>query len=369
MTLMIGPVLARPVDREVLDALTDVSIETKVGERSRFTLTFNISTRSPLHTLFLLAGGGQIPVMRVIVVVTVNGAPNVLIDGVITHQQTQPGTTPGQATLTVSGDDLTAVMDQIDFTGFPFPCLPAEGRVALMVAKYAWLGVVPAVIPSVLMDIPVPTDRIPVQLGTDFAYITQLANEAGYEFYLEPGPAAGSSVAYWGPQIRVGTPQPALNVDMDAHTNVESLSFNFDAENAAMLAVYIQLKALGVSIPIPIPSITPLSPPLALVPPIPTNFYALSGASALGPIRAAAIALAQAAKSSDSVTGTGTLNVQRYGRLLKARQLVGVRGAGTAYDGLYYVSSVKHTIQRGEYKQDFTLVRNGLVSNVQKVPA
>ncbi|MDP9190328.1 MAG: hypothetical protein M3P06_01320 [Acidobacteriota bacterium] len=369
MTLMIGPVMARPVDRKVLDALTEVSVVTTVGERSKFTLTFNISTRSSLHTLFLLTGGSTIPIMRVIVVVTVNGMPNVLIDGVITHQETAPGATPGQSTLTVSGDDLTTVMNQIDFTGFPFPCLPAEARVALMVAKYAFLGIIPMVIPSVLIDIPVPTDRIPVQQGTDYAYIEQLANEVGYSFYLEPGPAPGTSVAYWGPQIRVGPPQPALNIDMDAHTNVESLSFRFDAENASLLILFLQIKALGVSIPIPIPAVTPLSPPLGLIPPIPRNIYRLDGASALGPIRSAAIAMAETAKSSDSVTGTGSLNVQRYGRLLKARQLVGVRGAGTAYDGLYYVSSVTHSIKRGEYKQNFTLVRNGLVSTVQKVPA
>ena len=87
------------------------------------------------------------------------------------------------------------------------------------------------------------------------------------------------------------------------------------------------------------------------------------------PIEAALIGLAKAAKSSDAVTGRGSLDVLRYGRVLRARKLVGVRGAGTAFDGLYYVSSVKHTINRGEYKQDFSLTRNGLISTLSKVPA
>ena len=65
---------------------------------------------------------------------------------------------------------------------------------------------------------------------------------------------------------------------------------------------------------------------------------------------------------------SGTLDVLRYGRILKARQLVGVRGAGTAFDGLYYVTEVKHKIKRGEYKQDFQLTRNGLVSTLPVVP-
>ncbi|MBS0465702.1 MAG: hypothetical protein JSR14_00590, partial [Proteobacteria bacterium] len=64
-----------------------------------------------------------------------------------------------------------------------------------------------------------------------------------------------------------------------------------------------------------------------------------------------------------------SLNVLRYGRMLKARGLVGVRGAGVAYDGLYYVSSVTSTLKRGEFKQSFELTRNGLVSITPAVPA
>jgi hypothetical protein len=45
-----------------------------------------------------------------------------------------------------------------------------------------------------------------------------------------------------------------------------------------------------------------------------------------------------------------------------------VRGAGEAFDGLYYVSSVSSTIKRGEFKQSFTLARNGLLSTIPKVP-
>ena len=67
-------------------------------------------------------------------------------------------------------------------------------------------------------------------------------------------------------------------------------------------------------------------------------------------------------------SGSGNLNVLRYGRVLKARGLVGVRGAGVAYDGLYYVSSVTSRLKRGEFKQSFELTRNGLVSITPNVP-
>ena len=59
----------------------------------------------------------------------------------------------------------------------------------------------------------------------------------------------------------------------------------------------------------------------------------------------------------------------RYGQLLKARRLVGLRGVGEAFDGLYYVKSVTSTIKRGEFKQNFTLTRNGLISTFSTIPA
>ena len=80
-------------------------------------------------------------------------------------------------------------------------------------------------------------------------------------------------------------------------------------------------------------------------------------------------AFAEGAKTAGGVRATGTLDVIRYGRPLKSRALVGVRGAGVAYDGLYYVKSVTHTLKRGEYKQSFELARNGLVSTLSTVPA
>ena len=67
-----------------------------------------------------------------------------------------------------------------------------------------------------------------------------LAQQCGYVFYLEPGPIPGTSKAYWGPEIRIGEPQPALSVNMDALTNVEQLTFNFDKEKKTMPIVFFQ---------------------------------------------------------------------------------------------------------------------------------
>jgi len=369
MTLMIGPVVPKPVGQDVLDALQSVQVTSRARQASGFSLVFSLSTRSPLHTLFLVTGGASIPLMRVIVVATLNGTPNVLIDGVMTHHEVAPGAGAGHSTLTIIGEDLTKVMGYIDFSGIPYPCTPIEGRVALVLAKYAMFGITPKIIPCILFDVPLPTRRIPHQSGNDLWYIRKLAEKVGYIFYIEPGPQVGRSSAYWGPEIKVGQPQPALNVDMDAHTNVEQLSFRFDGEKRKLPVISIQNEESKVSIMIPVPDITPLNPPLGLIPPIPKGIEWFDMSAKFTPVQAALIGLAKAAATADAVTGQGTLNVTRYGRLLKPRQLVGVRGAGMAFDGLYYVDEVTHDIRRGEYKQSFNLVRNGLVSTVPQVPA
>lgn len=370
LTLMVGPAVAKPVSRTVVEALQSVSVKTTSGRESQsgFELVFSLDKSSPLYTVFLLTAGALPPIMRVILVVTVGATTRVLIDGVITKQSTTTGGS-GSPTLTVSGVDLTEAMRLIDFTGFWFPAMPPSARVLLILAKYAGLGIVPKVLPSVLFEIPNPLVRIPIQEGTDYEYITKLADETGYVFYLETGSNPGSSTAYWGPEIKTGTPQPALNLDMDVHTNVESLSFDFDGSEKVVHYLTILESLTKVPIPIPIPDISPLNPPLGLVPPLSLRFKTLPGVAKYGPIRAAMIGMAKASQSSDVVTANGTLDVLRYGHILEARKLVGVRGAGLAFDGLYFVKSVVHKIQRGQYTQSFTLSRNGLVSTVDRVTA
>ena len=373
LSLMMGPIIPLTVPRAVLDALAEVEVKVEDVGTSGFQLTFSIDKQSPLQILFLLTGGLPLLFMRVVLVATVNGVANVLIDGVVTNNQISPGDKGSNSTLTITGKDLTALMNQSDWSGFPFPACPAEARVALLLAKYALFGVVPLIVPSVLLFVPLPIDQIPSQQGTDLDYIRYLAEQAGYVFYIDPGPFPGMSKAYWGPQIKVGPVQPALSADMDAYTNVESLHFTFDQEKNRIPIVYIYNEETGISIPIPMPPITPLNPPLGLIPPLPTNLLPpdltpFRDDLAKKPIpQAIMMGLAAAAQYAEAVSCEGSLDVTRYGGVLKARQLVGVRGAGPAFDGLYYVKSVTHKIKRGEYKQNFTLTRNGLVSTVPTV--
>ncbi len=370
ISLLMGPVPI-PVPHAVIEALTSIKVDAGSGEtQSGFELGFDLASRSPLRQIFLGLGSaamGGVPFMRVVLVVTMNGRAESIVDGVATDIEAQPSSN-GTAKLVIKGKDLTALMDIQQIPATPFPAMPPSARVMFLLAKYAAFGVVPLVVPSVIDEPPLPTEQIPQQQGTDYAYIKKLASDAGYVFYIEPGPVPGVSKAYWGPEIRVGAPQPALTTGMDALNNVEQMSFHLDREAKSIPIVYFHETQSKLAIGLPIPDVTPMNPPLGLVAPLPPKIEHLSDTGHLKPAQALMKGLAYVAQHSDSVFGSGSLDVARYGRILKSRQLVGVRGAGLPYDGLYYVKSATHDIQRGAYKQTFSLARNGLFSTLPAVP-
>ena len=226
LTLMIGPAVPIPAPQSVIDAITSVQV-TSGRDRSGFQITFAVSKKSPLLKTMLPAGYFDPISTRVIIIATLGGFPNVLMDGVVTRQELQPSNEPGQSTLTVTGEDLSVLMNVVQKI-FSYLAMPEVAQMHAALAPYAMFGVVPAVIPPIISALRIPTEGWDTQFTTDLQFIKSRASDCGYVFYVEPGPLPGQSIAYFGPDIRIPIPQPALNVNMDAHTNVESLSFSLD---------------------------------------------------------------------------------------------------------------------------------------------
>jgi hypothetical protein len=367
LTLMIGPGLPIPAPRSVVDALMSVQV-TSGKDKSGFQLTFAVSKKSPLLTIMLPAGYFDPMITRVIIIVTLNGFPNVLMDGIITRQELTPSNDPGQSTLTITGDDLSVLMDVIEIMR-PYPALNDMAKLYVVLAPYAMFGVVPLVIPSLFDEFLPPTESWDSQTTTDLEFIKALADENGYVFFVEPGPLPGQSIAYFGPDIRIPVPQPALNVNMDADTNVESLTFSLDGLVKEVLVVTILDPITHkIPIPLPIPNVSVFQPPLGARPTPPAKIKFAKNVADKTVTQVLKETIGRLMKgATNAVTASGTLDVVRYGRVLRSRLLVGVRGAGLAYDGLYYVDSVTHNIKRGEYKQSFSLSRDGLISNTPRV--
>jgi hypothetical protein len=361
LTLMMGPQIAVPVPAEVADALLSAQVTVASGQRSGFQLAFDLA-RHGLISTSLLPGGYFDPRIRVILTVTVEGTPTVLMDGVIIRQEVGISNQPGQSTLTVTGEDLTVLMDLEERAGVPFPAMPPAARVQAIIAQYAQYGISPLVIPELIPQTPMPTRRVDFQKGTDLAYVNDLAKANGYVFHLDPGPVPGVSTAFWGPEVGLGEPQHALGVNMDGLSNVDQLTFAFDGTAREQPEVRIQFPTTRVSAILPVPELSILRPQLALRPAPALKKKVIADTAKKDAAQALAEMLAKVEESADAVTGSGRLDVVRYGYLLRPRELVGVRGAGITYDGRYFVKSVTHNLGRGSFTQNFTLAREGLIA-------
>ena len=367
LTLLIGTAVPIPAPAIVVDSISSITINHD-KDRSGFQLAFTVGKKSPLLNTMLPAGYFDPMITRVIIVVTLNGFPNVLIDGIVTRQEMAPSSDVGQSTLTITGEDLSIAMDVIEKI-ISYPAFPEVAKILAVLAPYAVLGVVPLVIPPIASLISDPTFRWETQPSmTDRAYLKYLAERSGYIFFIMPGPAPGMSTAYFGPDLNVPVPQPALSINLDAHTNVDSLSFSLDGL-AKRTRIYTIMDPItkSIPIPIPVPNINIFKPPLGLRPTPPAKVDFEKDVAKLRPEEAARGILGFLLNNSNAISASGTLDVLRYGHVLRSRMLVGVRGSGLAYDGMYYVDSVTHNIKSGEYKQNFSLSRDGLISNTPRV--
>ena len=364
LTLMIGPTVAAPAPPQYMDALQSVQVTHNDTARSGFQITFQAGRPGPASMMdYALISLPLLKVFnRVILIVTINAIPLVLMDGIITNQQLSPGDQPGTGTITITGEDVSVMMDleeKIAEHSAQPELVIANG----IIKNYPQYGLMPKVIPPPSLDAPLPTERTPVQHHTDLGYLNEMAQRYGYVFYITPGDLPGTNTAYWGPPVRLDIPQPALSVNMGPQTNVNSLNFQHNGLAPQTVSGKIQDRLTNKELPIETFTSTriPLSSQPAILANQPNVRKAVFQGSGLTAAQAISRAQAQTDTSTDSVvTASGEMDSVRYGALLRARSLVGVRGVGHTYDGLYYVKSVTHNITRGSYKQSFSLSREGL---------
>ena len=367
LTLMIGPSVPVPAPPPVMEALESVQVTHKDEGRSGFQITFSAGRSGPADLLDYpqLLTPLMRPFSRIILIVTFNVKPQVLIDGIITNQQLAPGTEPGTGKLTITGEDVSVMMD-LEKKRVEHPAQDETIIALKLIAGYAQYGLVPLVISPSAVDPPIPAERVPVQQDTDLEYLNKIAGRHGYTFYIDPGPAPLSNIAYWGPPKRTGAPQGALSVNMGPQTNVDSINFQYNAMAPTIVSDTVQDRRTNAHLPVR--TFMSLRPPLVSQPALPFNLPNVRTGlmENQGPMDISqAMARAQGItdKSVDNVvSATGELDALRYGKILQPRRLVGLRGAGYSNDGIYYVKRVTHNISEGKYRQSFSLTREGMGS-------
>ncbi len=363
--LLMGKTVPLPAPAEVVQALAQVQVTRDAGGRDGFSLTFNVGKDKTLE--YALVTALQTALMNRVIVAAVIGAsvPEVLIDGVITMQQHSPSREPGASTFTVTGTDLTTMLDLKEKSA-SYPNQPDFLIVTTLLLTYAPFGLVPTILPTT--DIPIETDKIPRQTETDLKFIKRLAQRNSYVFYIEPITLFVNK-AYFGPETRLGLPQPALSLDSGSNSNATSMSFSQDALAPVGPDGDFFLALAKTNLPIPtLPSLK--LPPFALFPTPISRTVILRDAGNKSPAEVLNAALATVTNSPDSVTGTVQVDTAKYGGIVKPRLPIGVRGAGLSYDGLYYVRKVTHKIdvRKFTYTQDVSLSREGTGSLLPVVP-
>ncbi|HYJ78720.1 MAG TPA: hypothetical protein VEW03_03885 [Longimicrobiaceae bacterium] len=204
-----------------------------------------------------------------------------------------------------------------------------------------------------------PTPAV-VQRGTDLRFLRELARRKGYEFYVRGGDA------HFHPPDLTGTPQKLIAVNFGEETNCDTLTVNVDG-TLPTRAVMSRIDPLTGQ-PETVTSTGSELPPLGTM-----TLDSLRGASSV-PQTTVAVRRQGAgtrAQMQDYVNGLlrrhawwvvarGTLDGLRYGRVLRSRKLVTIKGLGRVYNGNYYVRKVTHTLGPRSYSMQFEAGRNAL---------
>jgi hypothetical protein len=364
--LNVGKGTPRPASYDMMTALSRVQVTDGIEEQDGgFEITFTLG-RQKAKDYALVEGDLCQPDTRVVIGVFLNGSRETLISGVVTFFQLQPSNQPGMSTLSVMGRSISDMMDRKE-KSVSHPNLSDSGIVRKLLGDYGQYGIRIQQIKET-EDTPHENQFLARQRGTDLQLIQVLAKRNAHVFYVTPTPSGdGSSNAYWGPENRDATPLPALTMNMGYFTNVTNLSFFQDTQAAVdAKATFFDPEQKRSS------DIAPESEDskeisLASTPAPRLRTVLLSGTAKYNEKQVAIAGRAAMTPNLAAVKGQGELDTTLYPHILKVGKVVGVRGAGSFYDGDYYIEQVTHSIERGKYTQNFQVARNGVGTRKQKV--
>jgi hypothetical protein len=326
LSLLMGQGLPVPPPVYVSEALESAEVAISDAEPSGFSVVFRLGRSNtvagdlPLMTHPALQAGSRIVLTGVLGL-----RATVLIDGIVETVQMGGGEGGQGGTLTLMGRDLTALMDR-DERQEDYPGLGPGEIAQVVLARYARHGIVPDVRPPLAADRDAPVDRVPLQNGTDLAYLTELAAQFDHVFSIIPGPVPLTARAYWGPPPRLGAVQRAISVDMGSASNASGLTFENEPGAAGSVAGEVRDSTTGAAVPVR--SVAPVRPPLAAQPSVANPLTAASRILRPQPGQSVSQAMGQAQAQSDAGSDTlkvkGELDLGRYGAVLEPRRLGGL---------------------------------------------
>lgn len=364
--LNVGQSNPRPASYDVMTALSRVEVTDGTREQDGgFELTFTLGRKQSSDYSLLQSDLCRVDT-RVVIGILLNGTRYTLISGVVALFQLQPSNDPGRSTLSVIGRSISDMMDREEKIAM-FPNQSDSSIVSTLLGDYARYDIGIKLVKNT-QDTPHENELVPRQRGTDLEFIQALAKRNGHVFYLTPSASGdGTSQAYWGPEDRSSSPLPALNMNMGYFTNILSLSFSQDTQTSVNTkGTYFDPKTkTGSSIPPASEDTKEKS--LARTPAPRLRTILLNGTAKYNEKEVATAGRAALMRNLAAVKGRGEVDTTLYPYILQAGKVVSVRGAGSLYDGSYYIEHITHSLERGKYTQSFQLAREGVGAEEQKV--
>jgi len=348
-----------PLDPDVLARMTRAEVRESDCDPTVLALRFSVSQRgngefTPVDD-DLFEPGAAIAFE----VEAPGGLTQRLFDGAITHIRPHFEVVPANAYLEVLAMDAAVMLDAEERVG-AWPNMKDSDVVTQVLAGYQ--------IPAQVADTPVLYDedrQLLMQRASDWRFLQHLAQRNGARFYFEYDETRQQVVGHFGPPPVDASPQPDVVILQDDR------NLNW---------ADLQLRATG-----------PVTKTAAAIDPIGKEIVRGDGTPSLALLGAddAAAAVEAGLKAAgataavsfvrdpfplDEAIGAETtaatdaarfvielraeLDPMLYRGLVRARRPVLVRGVGRQFSGVYYVESVRTTVDQSVLTQAFVATRN-----------
>jgi phage protein D len=351
-TLRIGDTTASD---EQIDAVQQLEVDDTIDRASTFRLRLAIGS-VPEGDWSILADDPFPPLAPISVRLDLGGLGEHLITGYVTTVDAMLEEAPGASYLEVAGVDATVRMNLVEKVR-QWKNLPDSEIARKIFDEYDLEPKVTDTSPSRQENETTTTQR-----GTDIRYLRRLAARNGFTCHVRTDPLLGVEEGIFGPLDLDAQAQGVLSVRFGESTNVERLSVSYrmlrptaaEAAGVVIASKTVELATVTATAETKLGKRGTLDE----IDPQPLVRPSGSGLNDAGELRGFCQGVTD--RSSWAVVAEGTLKAEVYGRALRAGRPVGVRGAGSLYDGTWLVRRVLHRFAGASYTQEFELARNAI---------
>ncbi len=346
-------VAGQAADAHLIDAIQTVEVEdhATLADVGRLKLLTALTERGAAWTT--LDGPLCTRLANVRIGVRLGGDTDTpLIDGYVIDVRAALSPEPGRSAIEVVAMDATVLMDlEEKVRAWPDQ---SDGAIAGAIFEEHGFDA------EVTSTDPVrqSSDVTTMQRGSDIRFLRRLAERNGFECFIDVG-VQGQTVGHFHPPALQQSAQAVLSVNLGTETTLDEFKVRYDmlsATQATASGIDVQ-DASAQPVQTATASLHELGETSTIGSDRPrTRLLTGNGLSRAGELQTLSQAVVD--RSAFAITAEGLVNAAVLGQVLRAKQPVLVRGAGSQFSGQYYVERVLHRFDTNGYQQRVMLKRN-----------